>query len=80
MEKEETLQKIQYMIPHHNQWSARAHQYCRPPSSCSPPPSFSSVQPAGYYTVGYPQHDDASDARVIGKYKNVVKELEDGKL
>ena len=81
MEKEETMQKMQYMLPHQYQWAAaHGRQYCPPLSSCSPPPSFSSVQPVGYYSVGYPQHDDTTNARIIGKYKNVVMELEDAKL
>jgi hypothetical protein len=36
----------------------------------------------GYYSVGYPQHEgeEIADGKVIGKYKNVVKELEDARL
>lgn len=72
-ERCDTIAKMQYMPPQYGQW---ATPYSLP--SRSPPPPFSS--PAGYYTVGYPQHDEVTDSRLIGKYKNVVKELEDSNL
>ena len=70
IEKEEAMHKLQMLMPPSYPWAAHSTMYC--PSSmgsCSPPP------PVAYYSVGYPQHDDN-----IGKYKNVVKELEDAKL
>ena len=63
------MQKMAYMMPHQQQWAALSSQYgppshngsYGPPSHNgsygpprSPPPPFS-MQPAGYYTVGYPQ-------------------------
>jgi hypothetical protein len=66
VEKEEAMHKLQYMMPPSYPWPAH---YGSPVGSYSPPP------PVAYYSVGYPQHDDN-----FGKYKNVVKELEDAKL